>query len=187
MYQELNQGNARLAKLNIKGIYSNKHYIFGALIYIYVRIYTRMNNFSLGKNIYSVDMMITYLKLYKHRREKALVGDYLHALEGKNWGDVESPISPIDVLKAPNNYSAEYSRITRADLKYPIIIHKGNVVDGLHRLAKAKLEGKEHVQIYTFEANLMRKFLLNKEEDWAKVDQMPVHELMTLFCARFGL
>lgn len=47
-----------------------------------------------------------------------------------------------------NNIIAHFVRVCDADLNFPIIVWDGNfVLDGMHRLAKAKLLGNETVSV----------------------------------------
>ncbi len=65
------------------------------------------------------------------------------------WGDYD--LKPIDVIKDPSKYDSEYKRIMDSDLQYPldIMFWKGRylLLDGLHRLAKAKILGLKTVKV----------------------------------------
>ncbi|AYG00031.1 ParB/RepB/Spo0J family partition protein [Lactococcus allomyrinae] len=69
------------------------------------------------------------------------------------WNDGEKwyALKPIDVANFPEQYAKEYERTMQADLAYPIDImeNKGRyvILDGLHRLLKAKLLGLERVDV----------------------------------------
>ncbi len=60
-------------------------------------------------------------------------------------------LKPIDVIKFPDVYKQEYDRTMEADLSYPIdiMINKGKwlILDGLHRLLKLKILGKNKVNV----------------------------------------
>ncbi len=60
-------------------------------------------------------------------------------------------LSPNQVLANPEKYKEEYARIMKANLKYPIDImfNKGRwlILDGLHRLVKAKVQGMKKVNV----------------------------------------
>ena len=60
-------------------------------------------------------------------------------------------LKPIDVITSPENNQTEYKRTIKSDLSYPIDIMKNKgrwlILDGLHRLAKAKILGKTKVYI----------------------------------------
>lgn len=56
-----------------------------------------------------------------------------------------------EIMENPSEYAEEYQRTMNADLKYPIDImeNKGRwlVLDGLHRLMKASVQGMERVNV----------------------------------------
>jgi len=61
-------------------------------------------------------------------------------------------VSPNQVMNNPEKYSTEHQRILDADMRYPIDIIQNKhgrweMLDGLHRLARAKLEGKTKVRV----------------------------------------
>jgi len=58
---------------------------------------------------------------------------------------------PIWVIKNPKKYPKRYERIMESDLKYPLDImfwkNRWLLLDGLHRLVKTKILGKEKVKV----------------------------------------
>jgi hypothetical protein len=60
-------------------------------------------------------------------------------------------LKPNDVINFPKNHQEEYYRTMKSDLSYPIDImeNKGRwlILDGLHRLVKAKMLGKTEVEV----------------------------------------
>ncbi|MCL5099979.1 MAG: ParB/RepB/Spo0J family partition protein [Candidatus Marsarchaeota archaeon] len=60
-------------------------------------------------------------------------------------------LKPNEVMENPETYKAEYDRVIGSDLKHPIDVmqNKGRwlILDGLHRLAKAKLLGMDTVKV----------------------------------------
>ena len=56
-------------------------------------------------------------------------------------------VSVHDVLENPELYPEHIERIKSADLNQPVLVHD-SIVDGYHRLARAKLEGKKLSAIY---------------------------------------
>ena len=60
-------------------------------------------------------------------------------------------LKPIDVINFPEKYKEEYKRTLNSDLSHPIDImeNKGRwlILDGLHRLVKAKILGYKIVQV----------------------------------------
>jgi len=68
-------------------------------------------------------------------------------------------LKPQEVIDNPQEHKKEYERTMRADLKYPIDVmeNKGRllILDGLHRLTKAKIIGIDTVQV----RNIPRKYI----------------------------
>ena len=60
-------------------------------------------------------------------------------------------LKAIDVIERPGLHRKEYQRTMRANLRHPIDImrNKGRwlILDGLHRLAKAKIRGMTEVNV----------------------------------------
>ena len=147
-----------------------------------------VQTFSDNKYIYSVDMMFVYLHHHKHTIIKAKVSDFLHQLEYNGWGNPAKKIkfSPAEVIKHPKKYKSDYERILKANLNYPVIIDSDNdIVDGMHRLSKAYLQGKKFIRAYYFNRNLMKKFIIGKKGEWDKIDNMKFYELMDIYLKRF--
>jgi hypothetical protein len=136
------------------------------------------------KNIYSVDMMFAYLNSNKHPVETLSIEKLEPQLDELVWGDW----SPMTVLEKMDTkkYSENAERIKKADLSYPIIVTgKHRIVDGFHRLARAKLEGKKTIKVQVFDAPLMHKFLIVKGLDFVKLNEMEIHEVLSLWNKRF--
>jgi hypothetical protein len=60
-------------------------------------------------------------------------------------------LKPVDVLNNPDKYQEEYSRTMKADLVHPLDImfwkKRWLLLDGLHRLLKAKIIGQDFVEV----------------------------------------
>ena len=60
-------------------------------------------------------------------------------------------LKPIDVINYSEKFKEEYDRTMKSDLTYPIDIMKNKgrwlILDGLHRLVKAKILGKREIKI----------------------------------------
>ena len=61
-------------------------------------------------------------------------------------------LTPNEVMNNPEKYAEQYKRIMGADLNYPIDIMKNRkglweCLDGLHRVAKAKVLGMNEVEV----------------------------------------
>jgi len=149
-----------------------------------------VQSFSDNKYVYSVDMMFAYINLFKKHLKvtKIRVKDMQDTLEYKGWGDPSKGIrySANDVLENPKKYPDEMKRVKNANLRYPIIMYgnPGYIVDGVHRLTKATLEGREYINAYVFDAALMKNFILGKTSEkgiWKRIDATPTHELIEQF------
>ncbi len=69
-----------------------------------------------------------------------------------HWhGDEIYNLKSIDIINNPEKYKEEYERTMKADLSHPIDImeNKGRwlILDGLHRLMKAKILGMQKVKV----------------------------------------
>ena len=138
-----------------------------------------------NKNIYSVDMMLCYIKTHGHQKQKLPIEEFLPQLKEKVW----TPWSPMDVIEKPHlkKYKEDVERIEKANLAYPVIVTgKHTIVDGYHRIAKAYLEKKTHIDAYVFDSELMNKFILDKNMDIRKVhNDTEIHTLLELWTKRF--
>ena len=146
--------------------------------------------FNDANNIYMVDLMFSYIHLKSPPTEWLRVDSLLSNLQDESWGDVRRGIrySPQQVLLAPRKYKAEMSRIQAADLKFPIIVWRGNIVDGVHRLCKAISLNKQTIKAHIFDDALMKKFIVVKGSvDYKQLDSLRAHQLVDLFVKRFGL
>jgi len=142
-----------------------------------------------GKNIYSIDMMITYINIFKPKAVYVDVNKLLPNLEYKGWGDPTTNIkfSAMDVLNKPNTkrHKEDYNRINDANLKYPIILDaKNNIFDGIHRLAKAHLS-KKKIKACIFTQQKMSNFILDKNGNYNKVFKLQSYDLIELFYKKF--
>ncbi len=67
--------------------------------------------YSDGPRIYSVDLMIAYLGIFKPTAVKVNTPDYFDSvIDCETWGDPEKGIfySPREVLDNPNKYKKHY-------------------------------------------------------------------------------
>lgn len=60
-------------------------------------------------------------------------------------------VNPREVIEDPDHYPEEYERTMHADANYPIDImfwrQRWLILDGLHRLMKQAIQGKEVIQV----------------------------------------
>jgi hypothetical protein len=70
-------------------------------------------------------------------------------------------LTPSEVMSNPQKYKSEYQRMMKADFKYPIDIMKNKgrwlILDGLHRLMKARVTGLQTVQVRKIPRTLITK------------------------------
>lgn len=141
--------------------------------------------YSDEKQIYSVDMMMAYVNLFKPKAINFSIEDNLWQIEQPVWGEY----SPADVLKSPSKkkYAENMERIHNADLSYPIFATgKHQIIDGYHRILKAIQRGDKEIKAYIFDTATMKKFVISKDLDYSKVHQhTQIHTLLELFNRRF--
>jgi disulfide oxidoreductase YuzD len=146
-----------------------------------------MRTTSIGDNIFSVDMMFAYINIFKPKYTNINIDSLLHNLEYAGWGDpiLNIKYSPKDVINNPEKYKKEIEQINNANLKYPIIIYNNNIIDGVHRLTKTVLEKKTKIKTYIFTKKIMEKFIIDKNSDYNKVDNMEISLFIELFYKKF--
>lgn len=75
------------------------------------------------------------------------------------WGNYS--LKPIDVLNDQDKYQEEFNRTMRADLSYPLDImfwkNRWLLLDGLHRLLKAKILGQTSVKVRKVPTSMIPK------------------------------
>ena len=79
-------------------------------------------------------------------------------------GQKKYAITPNQVLNNPKKYLHQYKRIKNTDLKFPIDIAKNKkgrweIIDGLHRLVKAKMLGLTVVSVRKISLAQFKKLL----------------------------
>lgn len=89
------------------------------------------------------------------------------------------------VLDNPTKYKNHMKRIKEANLKYPIFMYNDWIIDGMHRITKAKLEGKKSLKAINFSKNIFKKFLINSKGEWKKAVDLKEYELIQLFYKKF--
>lgn len=118
-----------------------------------------------GYGIYSVYMMIKYFKYNKYPISALYVSSLEKNLGYECWGDNHNngkKYSPKTVMEeASPLFEYEKKRINQSELKYPIIICDGYVIDGMHRLSKAFSYKHTIINAYVIDNDLFSKFLLS--------------------------
>ena len=138
--------------------------------------------------VYSVDMMMAYVNVFKHPVVKIDVAELLPQLKLIRWNNS----ALLDVLKNLDKNQTHHKRIMDADLSYPIFVRADNdLIDGAHRLCKAILTGKKTINAYIFNKSLMKKFVIHEgftadhKVDNAAAGKKEFYEILTLFAKRF--
>lgn len=147
--------------------------------------------FKYKKYIYSVDMMIAYINIFKIKYENIKIDELSHVLNFNYWTKNNISYSPLDVIN-DKKYKKELNEIKNVDLKYPIIIaDKGVfkdyyvVIDGVHRLTKAYLNNKKYIKTYILNKEECKKFLIDKSGNYNKVDKMKIYDFIINFYDKF--
>lgn len=93
----------------------------------------------------SVDMIIAYNNLHKVPMQKISTPNI--DLSFKGWEDDKGDsYSPNDVLKNPSKYPDDYDRIVNANMKYPILLTETFIIDGVHRITHAIINGMKTIR-----------------------------------------
>lgn len=147
-----------------------------------------IRTFSDKRYIYSVDMMISYIRLNEPTSTKIDVDDLLHNLKIDNWGNPfkKKYYSPLTVIRNPKRYKKQYYKIKNAELSFPIIISpKMSIIDGVHRLSKSYLLKNKTIKAYIFNDSLLKKFIIAKANEWDKVNKMQMYQFIEKFAKKF--
>ena len=149
-----------------------------------------VHTFSDKNNRYSVDMMISYINIFKPDSIFINVNEYEDYLDNDCWGYFNKKkrikITPKIVLENPKKYKKHINRINNAKLKYPIIIykdkHKSYIIDGVHRLINAIKNNKKKIKAIIFNRKILNKFIISKKKNNIILD---VNFYIELFYKRF--
>lgn len=144
--------------------------------------------FTKNDSVLSIDMMFIYINEFKPKAIKIKVSDYVSLLDNKIWyccpgNDVK--FSPKYIIEHKTELAFEYKRIENADLKYPIIMHNNDIVDGHHRLSKAYILNKKFIYAYVFDTQLINKFIIMKKGTWDKINNLKAYEIMAMYNKQF--
>jgi disulfide oxidoreductase YuzD len=127
--------------------------------------------------------MFAYINLCNPKNKIKLKLDNLaFNLEYNCW---QNNVRPIDVLNDIKNkkYKDELLRIKNADTKYPIIIDSNyNILDGFHRYVKHIIENKKTINVYIFNKQLIKKFIIGKRNE---ICNLEINDYIELFYQRF--
>ena len=123
--------------------------------------------FCNGKKLYDINKLIDLARDIPVSKIK--VNELEHQLYLNTWISQNKRIRPIDVLnynKASNNmkniYEKNYRRIQNVSLDYPILLNEDMlIIDGLHRLSKAKKDNKVLINVKIIPAKILEKAIID--------------------------
>lgn len=124
-------------------------------------------------------MIIAYININKIPSES--INTPQINLDYKGWvDDGGHPYAPNDVLRNPKQYKEDYEKITKANLKYPIIVINNLIADGIHRITHAIMNDKKKMKAVYFTTEEAKPFLISK----AVRERNAGHEIIELFVSR---
>jgi hypothetical protein len=109
-----------------------------------------IQTFSTNGETYSVDTLQGWCNSYG-QYVKIDLSEVVHVLDHDSWMDGRGDtLKPMEVINNPTTYKDHYDRITGANLTYSIMVsekpskrnNKRFVIDGIHRVAKAYIDGQ---------------------------------------------
>ena len=150
-------------------------------------MYIKHGTYTNDKFIYSVDLMFLYIKTIISNEIN--IKKLLPQLKINDWGN----LSPYEVILDKNKSIEHYNRIINSDLRHPIIINKKyQIIDGMHRLAKAYLNNKTNIKAYIINNKIMKKCIIGekkgkewKDSDWNYYESLTKKDIQQLFTDRF--
>jgi len=116
------------------------------------------------KKAYSVDLLIEIT--IDNKVEEVPISSLEWNMHEIVWGPPKH--SPQDVIENTKKYKEDAKRIEESELKYPILVYKGEVIDGYHRLAKAVSKNKKTIKA---------RIVTDKQMDAARIDKERIKEL----------
>ncbi len=93
--------------------------------------------------------------------ETVQVGELLWHLDLPWWehGGQVFGITPAQVRQEPKKYPEQHHRTMSADLRHPLTVRKAGgriiIMDGIHRLLKAVIAGKQSIKVKVFDEELL--------------------------------
>lgn len=109
-----------------------------------------------NEKVWALDIPVTSMSLSKL--------DWQFDIPFWKHGNKKYAITPNQVLKNKRKYRYQYNRIMNSNLKYPIDIAKSGkgkwkILDGLHRLVKARVLGLTKVNVRKISSTQLKELL----------------------------
>lgn len=117
-------------------------------------------------DVYFVDMMFVWVNEFKIKPNVMAINDLLYLISEHAWiDDNGNSVSPLDVLTHQKKKAYQYhlNAIRTADLSHPILMYKGYVIDGMHRITNAYINEIKNIKYIDIPAPVMKKFLVPKK------------------------
>lgn len=91
-----------------------------------------------------------------------------HALSETWWSNEDGTknVDPQQVVYSPRTCPWNARRINEADLSFPILLYKGLIFDGLHRLAKCILLGYDTIPAVVMTNEIVQKAFISDKQTW---------------------
>ena len=115
-----------------------------------------------GNNVYSVRKLWRITKNCTPVTVK--ITDLENNLNEKNWEVDGIAVTPASILLSRTSH--HIADIENADLSYPIIVYNNDVIDGLHRLCKAKLAGATTISAVIIDKKMLMRARIGDRTAW---------------------
>jgi len=115
-----------------------------------------LDHIPINTKVWALDITITQILISKL--------DWQFDVPFWEYGNKKYAITPNQVIKNKTKYKYHYDRVVNANAKFPIDITKNKkgkweILDGLHRLTKAKIAGLTKVNVRKVSASQLKELL----------------------------
>ena len=146
--------------------------------------------FAREGKLYSVDMLIAYVNIFKPGVIQIPLISLSRSIEKPCWKEPSTGaiLTIQEVLDDPEKYPDHSRRINNADLSYPVIVSRNyGMLDGKHRLAKAVRDKQDTISAYLVSNEVIEKCVIHGgPDDWDIIQQqLKPYQLIALFHKRF--
>jgi hypothetical protein len=146
-----------------------------------------------GTDLHSVDVLQLYCNSWGMKKMIPL-SDIIHVIDDYYWDHGTEKITPRQVLVDPVKYADHFSRIKDADLSYPIMVYEKAeqiapnierrfVIDGIHRVCKACLNGNTQISVIYIPQEIMAMTFIGKANEPNRYSSItsPVSHFVSLY------
>lgn len=133
------------------------------------------------KYIYSIDMIYAYINIFKFESENINIDKLIFNLDFTCWKNKLKPNTVLDNM-SNDKYKVYINQIKNENLDLPIIINEHNIViDGMYKLAHAKMKNKKTIKVYVIDNLLMKKFKILKNNQIDKINSIKICDYIEIF------